>query len=266
MLDRFPSNILTPNLGHPLNRGRVAWWLVTPRTSGGGKLVDLMGRNHGTLTGMTSTGGWRGTTRPGGFGHLLFDGTDDRVVIANTTSMFNFTSGGFTLAAWIRTTAGNGVLLSCLNGSVAGWEWAVGVGVTGGKQGLWNGSAWSSASTTLVNTGSWVHVAMVHSSGGPTAFYVNGIADGSFAHADPSTRTVDLQIGARPGSSQWFNGSIDGVSAWGRPLSAAEVAEDYRLSRLGYPGVLNRAGAWAFGGGASIIPQAMSYYRRRRTG
>src|SRR5690349_1214055 len=88
------------NQDHPLNHGRVAWWLTLPGLEGGKYLYDLCGRSPGTLTNMTTTSsGWRGTTRPGGYGHLLFDGSND---VVNMT-VPSQTTTGFTATAWFYT-------------------------------------------------------------------------------------------------------------------------------------------------------------------
>jgi hypothetical protein len=61
------------NRAHPLNDGLVTWWLTLPPTDGGLRWYDLLGLNHGTLANFGAGFGWRGTTRPGGFGQLTFD-------------------------------------------------------------------------------------------------------------------------------------------------------------------------------------------------
>jgi hypothetical protein len=55
-----------PVSDHPANRGLVGWWLAAPFGPyfGGGRLLDLLGKTHGTLTNGTAWTGSKG--RPGG--------------------------------------------------------------------------------------------------------------------------------------------------------------------------------------------------------
>src|SRR5215831_20671009 len=77
----------------PLNDGCSGWWMFLPGLSGAGTVWrDLLAPDHGTLTNMaqpaTSTSGWGLTTlRPGGFGELRLDGSDDYVSFGNPTRL-----------------------------------------------------------------------------------------------------------------------------------------------------------------------------------
>lgn len=44
-----------------LNRGLVGWWMGTPLCFGGTRMVDLLNRNHGTLTNMDPATDWVAT-------------------------------------------------------------------------------------------------------------------------------------------------------------------------------------------------------------
>jgi len=49
-----------------------------------------------------------------------------------------------------------------------------------------------------------------------------------------------FQIGRDVGNNRWSSGAFDDATVWLRPLSAREAFMDCELSRLGYPGALNR--------------------------
>src|SRR4051794_33812532 len=115
MWDRPPPDLpIDParpvNPDHPLNRERRAWWIVVPGTDGGRQIFDLMGFNHGTLTNMTTAGsGWGGTARRGGYGNLLFDGSNDYVALGSRVGP----TGGLTVAAWVRpSSTGSAIVIA----------------------------------------------------------------------------------------------------------------------------------------------------------
>jgi hypothetical protein len=100
------------NRSHPLNAGRIGWWLTLPGRGWGPKVYDLTNQNHGSFAGITSsvTSGWQATPRPGGWGHIAFDGVDDQITLANTASLrLPASTNRFSIALWARPDAGNAV-------------------------------------------------------------------------------------------------------------------------------------------------------------
>ena len=105
-------NMSSPvNWGHPLNRGLVFWGLVTPGTYSGTRFTDLTNPgssgNHGTLSGSSSDGppAWQGTNRPGGWGHLKFDGgTTEHLIKLLDHESLDFDTGDFAWSFWYINT------------------------------------------------------------------------------------------------------------------------------------------------------------------
>jgi hypothetical protein len=92
-------NLLDPaDRMHPLNRGLVAWWLALPGLMGGPRWRDLIGTNDGVLTNGPV---WKPTTRPGGWGCLSFDGTDDRVQVPTAPALAQVGTGDFYISFWL---------------------------------------------------------------------------------------------------------------------------------------------------------------------
>lgn len=246
---------------HPLNRGRVAWWLVVPGLEGGRRWFDLMGLNHGALTNLTTpASGWRGTTRPGGWGHILFDGVDD-IVTAPALS-----PPTFTLAAWgFKTAAGNGVIVAQANSSVSLASYYLRIA---NGSGFHAGSGYREIIVPDCSLNAWHHHALTYD-GATLRYYLDGAAGVSgAATGTPDATTNPCTIG-RFGdlSAQYWPGPLDDVAAWDRALSAAEMGAIYDLSRRGYPGVLRRLGSRAWRSApAGPGPLAASYYQRRRRG
>lgn len=92
------------------NRGLVSWWMNLPQGvwGGGRKWRDLnrASLNDGTLTNMafpsTSTSSWGPTTRPGGFGEVRFDGSDDYVTAGSSWAI----QTSFTASVWFKCPSG----------------------------------------------------------------------------------------------------------------------------------------------------------------
>jgi hypothetical protein len=240
-LDDFsPVNLADPvNREHPLNRGRVGWWLTLPGLAGGGTFWDLMGLNHGALTGMGAGLGWKGTSRPGGYGALQGDGTAACVIIPNSPSL-NPTVG-VTCSCWVKPASTADAGLVCKDSNV-GRSYCLDIESSGKPQFFIGPSQVVSASTTILTPGQWIHVCGTYNGAG-TALYINGIQVATAAGSPTlNVTTGTVQLGAREyaGLREFCNGQIDDCSIWNRGITPIEVYGLFNLSRLGYPGVLNR--------------------------
>lgn len=89
----------------------------------------------------------------------------------------------------------------------------------------------------VVNDGEWHHVVAISENGVSTRLWVDGalVAEGG-APAIANNGAVALQIGGNPnaGGRDW-NGGIDDVAMWGRPLTEAEIVEIYAKGQTGQP-------------------------------
>jgi hypothetical protein len=224
---------------------------VVPGLEGGKTWWDLCGLNPGTLTNMTtSASGWRGTTRPGGWGHVLCDGSNDSVNCGNGPALG--ITGNLTLSLWMRLdaqpvgaysvftkdkdTGGRTFTLDYHNnGVISRLRWYI------------NGGAGSNliADAATLNTGQWYHVAATYATSGTLAIYVNGLLRVSGSGADTSlpTSTANVTLGAREyaGNQDYMPGALDGAQMRARTLTAAEVKALYDESRQGYPNLLRYA-------------------------
>lgn len=279
MLETLPPN--TPiraahNREHPLNRGRLGWWLTLPPTEGGRQLYDLMGLYHGTLTNGPT---WAGSARPGGWGHVNLDGSNDYINTGITGSPFNFDrTEPFSVACWFRST------------SIATTQLLVAKGESSGNfRGWWLGLLSSRVRFSHISTLSnlvdinggtalasnvWYRLMATYtgsSAASGATLYVNGVAETPTVNNNnlttATTSAIALQFGVRNATNNPSVGGLDDVSIWGRALSAAEAREDFDLSRAGYPGVLARRRTRVkitTTVGVLSIPVAMASYRRRR--
>lgn len=242
-----PIDVQNPiNVNHPLNKGRIAWWIAVPQIASGNTWFDLTGQFSGVLTAMgNSTSGWRSPTRPGSQGQMLFNGTTSAIAIPS--GIFGLLSNKIiSVAAWIfpagnltsyqavfdTSTSAATRQLSVFLGATASQVFVAIAGATGGAIVL--------SSPLVLNA--WQRF-MLTCDGTTVRIYANGALIGSSAVGILGTGFVPaaLQFGVNPsGGGAAFVGAIDDASMWNRQLSALEIQEDYNLSRIGYPGLLNR--------------------------
>jgi hypothetical protein len=233
-------NVTNPvNKKYSLNRGRISWWLNLPNRKNGGGLVfrDLMGRNHGTLTNGPT---WRSATgRPGGFGALSFDGTDDYLTAGIPPTTMN------TVAFWYFVPASfSGLPTPLVQGDDAFndvvWDWGCyhdGANLTFHFQGTAPGGVFSIPLTGL--GGTWAHICVVRK-GDDT--FARGYLNGSLSNSDglgTHTLTNAKAMRTLTVATTYAVSKIDDIAGWNRPFSAAEVLALYNESRLGYPRTLN---------------------------
>lgn len=260
-----PGTTLLPNLNHPLNVGRVAWWKITPSNYGGGKLIDVMGRNHGSMIAMqNANNGWRGVAPPGGWGSVLTDGSAGYVSFFLSFLLATYTNPPppLTLSYWSLWVGGT-------FGGMVDARYSTGhqgfiLYQTAGVNNLYSfqPNVQISGSVT-VNDGRWHMLTATFDAGGNYRLYTDGVLDAG-PHAGANWT---LTLGGATGqmtmghdyATDYGHAYCDSLSLHSRCLSAAEVAADYALSRQGYPGVLSRVSpaAWS-------VPTTGGLLMRRR--
>ncbi len=140
----------------------------------------------------------------------------------------------YTISAWIKTTEAKGVILTKAE-SVSPWRgYHLELGTqVAGKLAFYNGggdaSSWRTNPGPTLNDGQWHHVAVAFNDK-QVQFYIDGQPDGGPMTMDGSP-TVNAPVSLRIGSSRFntngFNGQIDEVIIFDRPLSQHEIAAGY---------------------------------------
>src|SRR6476659_1797982 len=214
-----PSAVAVISL--PLNEGSGT---VAGDASGNG--------NTGTLqNGPTWTAGKSGSA-------LSFDGVNDTVYIANSTSL-NAVSNGVTVAAWVNrssTQAGGVSVVSREFGNTYYEHYYL--GFEDGKY-RWFVNTTSGYSDYLIGgpspQGQWIHMVGTYD-GTDVKLYVNGVLQFSTPHSGTfSTDFTGLTIGAshNDGSHapiEAFNGKVDEVNIFAQALTAQEVLQVYQAT------------------------------------
>ncbi len=215
--------------------------LVVHQTFDGKNLIrnaaDTSGQgNHGNLSGFTST-----TTVAGKIGQALrFDGADDSVIVSHNANQL--LTGGGTFAAWIRpngqgeSTSGRILDKSSVLTGVDGFTW--GLANNGGNTRIGmniNGGTGVNSEPVYFTLGKWAHVAVTFDSTGRVSNYINGVLVGAPAvSGDPVgiTTTNALTIGNRStATDRTFDGTIDDLRVYNRPLSSTEIKMLYNSTR-----------------------------------
>jgi hypothetical protein len=160
-------------------------------------------------------------------GALSFDGTDDYVEISGYKGITGTTSR--TCCAWIKPGA--------VSGEIMGWgpdtpgaKWIIRVNENGTLRA--EVSSGSIYGTTLLTDGNWHHVAVVlENDGSPdiseVRLYVDGVLEttgGTVPRLLNTGSSVDVRIGVHYSLLRYFNGLIDEVRIYNRPLTDAEIA------------------------------------------
>jgi chitodextrinase/glucose/arabinose dehydrogenase len=188
----------------------------------GTSVADASGNgNTGTINGGATwvVAGKYGTA-------LSFDGTNDVVVINNSSSLA--LTNRMTLEAWVFPTAAQSGWRTIMQKEVdAYFLHASGNSAlqpTGG--GTFNGAVDYFASPTALAVNAWSHVAMTWD-GSIMRLYVNGVELANHARTGTlQSTTTPLRIGGNSPYGEFFLGRIDEVRVYNRALSAAEIQTD----------------------------------------
>jgi len=220
----------------PLNQGLVAKYICLPGMTGGQYWYDLCQKNKGTLTNMTSGYGWQGALgRPGGWGAMRFDGSDDAITLPSTT-LWNFGTTGFAISFWFYPTVGT-VYQILVGKDVSGARnWVIAWALAPDKVTWYGGFAGEpSVDSTVLAINRWYHVVVTKVST-TINMYINGAFNATCPNTSNYTLTSAIWLGSREfvGFPQPFNGRMDDISIYNRALSATEVAGLYNASKNQY--------------------------------
>ena len=169
---------------------------------------------------------------------FTFNGIDQQIATYTQQALINFTTGNFTIEAWVKPAAfvsGNNTFEHTILGNDI-WNATNNTGYvlrTGGSRKLdftfGNGNNWYSVVSTnpVFTAGEWTHVAIVRSG---TTFTL--YADGQQVGQETFTQNLvqangNLRIGENGnGSGRFFNGAMDEVKFWSVVRTQAQVQDD----------------------------------------
>jgi hypothetical protein len=203
----------------PAPAGLVSWYPAE------GNALDIRSRNTGTLVnGVAFAAGKVGQT-------FSFDGLNDRV----TTNLDVQPSAmpSTTWDAWVFPTRVNYTFRqSILSNDDGGFDRTVLIEANTSNFAVFTGTGvWQ---PTSVTPNQWQHIAVVYT---PTNifFYKNGVQFSLGAPPSGQATANRFTIGANPvgGFTEHFQGLVDEVEVFNRPLSAAEITAIYNADLTG---------------------------------
>ncbi len=209
--------------------GLVAYWPLNDAS--GTTATDASGNgNTGTLSGgATWTTGHLG-------GALSFDGSDDLVTVANS-STWNSTGTTYTVAFWVKVDEigdyQGALAVGDWSGTMSFWtvggQWYFGIPTAGGTNG-WSCSGFSPVLDYLEAADStFHHVALVlDTTAGTGKFYSDGelVATDIYVDGSMSLGSESLYLGGF-GSSNRLGCALDDVRLYNTALTATEIAALY---------------------------------------
>ncbi len=172
------------------------------------------------------------------FPGFLFNGSSAEIV-ASVDTVANFQADDFTLSAWIKPSADTNIIMAKWLAGAAQRAWTFGLDAASKiylitESGVGTGTTATSTNALTLNT--WNHVAVTKAGTGAndTAFYLNGVANGTGQVEDCRNTTKLFRIGADE-DGNFFTGKISGVRIYQpKVLSAAEMLSLYSLTRWRY--------------------------------
>jgi hypothetical protein len=165
--------------------------------------------NNFTITrnGNTTQGTFSPFSGPNGYWSNFFDGTNDRLTIADNAALRPGTSN-FTIEAWVyRAAAGAAHTIFAKGASTpTGFAFLI----TSSDTLRFTDTSTDITSTGTVAANTWVHVAAVREGTGSNQLklYINGVQDGTGTVSTNFNQTEEARIGENRGATDDFNGYI----------------------------------------------------------
>ena len=185
-----------------------------------------------------------------------FDGVDDYIEVPNCDGL-NFGEGDFTISTWVKYEGNNGDWQAIVNKGGAG---SVGYGLDISRTENFSASIQSESGTNQhvigpkAAMGEWQQVVGVYDRDKDIKMYIDGVLVKTEPYANGNTNTVsnsfNLLFGRYTANPIWyFNGCIDDIHIYNRPLSEQEVSMLYESEKG--PEINDHIGYWPFNGNAN---------------
>ena len=197
--------------------GLVAYW---PLDEGRGDVMgDSVGEHQGEI--KVDRGVWIDDAQVG----KAFELKGQSLITVKNAKALDKLPEGFTIAHWMKPTKG-GAIMDKSGGDGTRIQWYI----LGDKRHHWGiGGAWGfSDGKPIGSFGKWYHVAWSHEPNEASIVYRDGKEVGNKILGEVPVTGKPMHFGNRlpwEGRSEWFNGALDEIGFWNRPLSEDEVQE-----------------------------------------
>jgi glucose/arabinose dehydrogenase/chitodextrinase len=182
--------------------------------------------NNGTLSGAGVT--WSTAGKYGGA--LSFNGSSGLVTIPNSSSL-NL-NASYTLSAWIKPTTLSGYQTILIKEVTGGCGYFLQTVVSNIGSGFYSGGCTEHISSSpAIPVGQWSHIAAVFDTVANTyTMYLNGVTiftQTQTANLSPNTQALVFGQSSCAGCGyERWNGLLDDIRIYNRPLSASEIIAD----------------------------------------
>ena len=211
------QHLFQPSGYSDLSDGLVAYW---PLDEGrGNEMGDVVGGHHGEIE--RDQGIWTDDAKS----EKAFELKGHSLITVKNAGAIDKLPDGFTIAHWMKPTKG-GAIMDKSGGDGTRIQWYL----LGDKRQHWGiGGAWAfSDGNPIGNFGKWYHVAWSHEPNEASTVYRDGKEVGNKVLGAVPVTGKPMHFGNRlpwEGRSEWFNGTLDEIGFWNRPLSEAEINE-----------------------------------------
>ena len=214
--------------------GKTIWWdgvqlerassatTFNPYYFGNAVWKDVSGNNR---TGTLTNGPLFNTSN---YGNILFDGTNDYVIMPSGGSYSEYTFMFF--CKWITDTAASSRLFGC---DAFGTYTVFTPSNVGFHYNQSAGSSTTLSSGVNVGLGTWCHVAVTVSMSSPlTSIYINGVLTNATAVGPYINLSGNLFLGAQnTGAGVLANCNISVFQLYNRVLNATEIMQNYQADK-----------------------------------
>ena len=172
-------------------------------------------------------------------GTWTFDGADDKITIANSSTMQP--TSALTMEAWVRLDTMPSSWCSVFQSPESNsahtspyFDWAIYINYTGGLHTRINGvsDGLSNGTTTKVQNNTWSQLVITWN-GSLVSYYLSGvlIQTVSLSTTISYTNNTDKLIGTNASGSEAFDGKIPIVRFYNRAITAAEVTQNFNAQK-----------------------------------
>ncbi len=175
---------------------------------------------------------------------MLFDGSNDRVDIANSSQINTATVNNRTISLWFKS---NDVSNRQVIYEEGGGTHGISIFIDGNEAyvNAWESGTSYGAVSASVSSDTWYHIAFVMDSGDSNGDYIKGYLNGNYMGSATDSRAAnglpghggDVNIGVNQGTTRfpisptgssydYFDGYVDEFKLWNRSLSQSDILSE----------------------------------------
>lgn len=202
-----------------LQKGLIGHWTMDGKDTSSGILYDRSGYgNHGNISGALSVGS------PGIINESYTFSDSNNGTVEIGTGIIGV--GDVSLSGWFNMTKSDGGDIMNFQGDI---KFIVDAGGrVNGDIAIWVGS-WEETGVSF-QTGVWNHIAVVYDDNvSNIKLYLNNTLEYEYSDSTEAGTGTGVTIGADDSGSRRFDGRLDSIRVYNRPLSKSEISAMYNM-------------------------------------